>query len=123
MQSNPLRRLLLFKNTVAFFGDFRNWNCDADFVRSLPELVLKTNEYLQLGAITGCLRISKESIFTGLKHLNAVFVLDKKFSEHFRFTETEARQMMAHYGVENRFSTRKEWRDRYAFGEALGITV
>lgn len=86
------------------------------FIRSLFESGLKTNDYLQFAVITGCLRISKESIFTGLNHLRIVSVLDKKYSEHFGFTEPEVWQMMGHYGVGSRFPTMKEWYDGYAFG-------
>lgn len=88
-----------------------------DFIRSLFESALKTNHYLQFAVITGCLRISKESIFTGLNHLNMISVLDKKYSEHFGFTEQEVIQMMSYYEVESRFSTMKEWYDGYLFGD------
>ncbi len=88
----------------------------ADFIRSLFESALKTSDYLQFAVITGCLRISKESIFTGLNHLNMISVLDRRYSEHFGFTEAEVRQMMAYYGVEDRFPIMKEWYDGYAFG-------
>ncbi len=88
-----------------------------DFIRSLFESALKTNNYLQFAAITGCLRISKESIFTGLNHLNIISVLDKRYSEHFGFTEQEVIRMMSYYEVENRFSTMKEWYDGYLFGD------
>ena len=87
-----------------------------DFIRSLFESALKTNDYLQFAVITGCLRISKESIFTGLNHLKIISILDQRYSEHFGFTEAEVRQMMAYYGVESRFPTMKEWYDGYAFG-------
>ena len=87
-----------------------------DFIRSLFEAALKTNDYLQFAVITGCLRISKESIFTGLNHLKIISILDQRYSEHFGFTEAEVRQMMAYYGVESRFPTMKEWYDGYAFG-------
>lgn len=87
-----------------------------DFIRSLFESALKTNEYLQFAVITGCLRISKESIFTGLNHLNIISVLDKKYSEHFGFTEPEVMAIMSYYGVESRFPAMKEWYDGYTFG-------
>ena len=87
-----------------------------DFIRSLFESVLKTNEYLQFAVITGCLRVSKESIFTGLNHLNIISVLDKKYSEHFGFTEPEVMKIMSYYGVESRFPAMKEWYDGYTFG-------
>lgn len=88
-----------------------------DFIRSLFESALKTNDYLRFAVITGCLRISKESIFTGLNHLNIISVLDKKYSEHFGFTEQEVFQAMSYYEVESRFSTMKEWYDGYLFGD------
>ena len=88
----------------------------AAFIRSLFESALKTNDYLQFAVITGCLRISKESIFTVLNHLNIISILDKKYSEHFGFIETEVIQMMSYYGVESRFSMMKEWYDGYLFG-------
>lgn len=87
-----------------------------DFIRSLFESALKTNDYLQFAVITGCLRISKESIFTGLNHLRIISVLDQRYSEHFGFTEIEVTQMMSYYEVESRFSTMKEWYDGYLFG-------
>jgi hypothetical protein len=96
-----------------FCGFYREM---VDFIRSLFESGLKTNDYLQFAVITGCLRISKESIFTGLNHLNIISVLDKRYSEHFGFTEAEVIQSMKYYGVENRFSTMKEWYDGYKFG-------
>ena len=86
------------------------------FIRALFESALKTNDHLQFCVITGCLRISKESIFTGLNHLNIISILDQKYSEHFGFTENEVLQMMEYYGVESRFSTMKEWYDGYTFG-------
>ena len=87
------------------------------FIRSLFESALKTNEYLQFAIITGCLRISKESIFTGLNHLNIISVMDKRYSEHFGFTEQEVRQAMSYYGREERFPDMKEWYDGYLFGD------
>lgn len=87
------------------------------FIRSLLESVLKTNDYLQFAVITGCLRISKESIFTGLNHLNIISVLDKKYSEHFGFTESEVLRMMKYYHVENRFPTMKYIEELLAEGD------
>ncbi|MCI5510030.1 MAG: ATP-binding protein [Eubacterium sp.] len=88
-----------------------------NFVRSLFESALKTNDFLKFAVITGCLRISKESIFTGLNHLNIISVLDKRYSEHFGFTEPEVRQAMVYYGVEERFKDMKKWYDGYTFGD------
>lgn len=98
----------------AYFSGF--YNEMIDFIRSLFESALKTNAYLQFAVIIGCLRISKESIFTGLNHLNSISILDKQYSEHFGFTEQEVRQAMISYGVENRFEDMKEWYDGYSFG-------
>ncbi|MCM1024999.1 MAG: ATP-binding protein [Roseburia sp.] len=95
-----------------FYGEM------VDFIRSLFESALKTNSCLQFAVITGCLRVSKESIFTGLNHLRIISVLDKQYGEHFGFTESEVLQIMADYGVENRFLTMKEWYDGYQFGDA-----
>lgn len=89
-----------------------------DFIRALFESALKTNDNLQFAVITGCLRISRESIFTGLNHLRIVSVLDRQYSEHFGFTEAEVMQMMAYYAVESRFPMMKEWYDGYTFGTA-----
>ena len=88
-----------------------------DFIRTFFEAGLKTNDYLQLAVITGCLRVSKESIFTGLNHLNIISILDKKYSEHFGFTEEEVLRLMTYYGVESRFATMKKWYDGYRFGD------
>lgn len=88
-----------------------------NFVRSLFESALKTNDFLKFAVITGCLRISKESIFTGLNHLNIISVLDKRYSEHFGFTEPEVQQAMVYYGVEERFKDMKKWYDGYTFGD------
>lgn len=87
------------------------------FIRSLFESGLKTNDYLQFAVITGCLRISRESIFTGLNHLKIISILDQQYSEHFGFTESEVLQMMQYYGTESRFSTMKEWYNGYTFGD------
>ncbi len=100
----------------AYFRGF--YDRMVDFIRSLFESALKTNDYLQFAVITGCLRISKESIFTGLNHLNIISVLDKKYSEHFGFTEAEVKQAMTYYSVESRFPVMKQWYDGYAFGNA-----
>lgn len=88
-----------------------------NFIRSLFESALKTNKYLNFAVITGCLRISKESIFTGLNHLNIISILDKNYSEHFGFTEDDVYQMMFYYGHEERFADMKKWYDGYRFGD------
>ncbi|MBQ9200667.1 MAG: AAA family ATPase, partial [Lachnospiraceae bacterium] len=72
------------------------------FIRSLFESALKTNDALQFGVVTGCLRISKESIFTGLNHLKINSIMDETFSEGFGFTEKETEQMLIDYGLEKK---------------------
>lgn len=99
----------------AYFAGF--YDQMVGFIRSLFESALKTNLYLKFAVITGCLRISKESIFTGLNHLNIISVLDKRYSEHFGFTEAEVRQAMIYYERECRFTDMKEWYDGYLFGD------
>ena len=87
-----------------------------DFIRSLFESGLKTNDALKFSVITGCLRISKESIFTGLKHLKIISVLDRQYSEHFGFTEKEVKEMTEYYGHAGRYDDLKQWYDGYVFG-------
>nr|WP_317361751.1 AAA family ATPase [uncultured Blautia sp.] len=87
-----------------------------DFIRSLFESGLKTNDALKLSVITGCLRISKESIFTGLNHLKIISVLDRQYSEHFGFTEQEVKEMTEYYGHTGRYDDLKQWYDGYVFG-------
>ena len=87
------------------------------FIRSLFESALKTNDALQFGVVTGCLRISKESIFTGLNHLKINSVMDKTFSEGFGFTEAETENMLVDYGLEAKIPEVKEWYDGYLFGD------
>ncbi len=99
----------------AYFRGF--YNEMVDFIRSLFELALKTNDYLQFAVITGCLRISKESIFTGLNHLKIISILDRRYGEHFGFTEPEVQEIMEYYGAESRFGAMKEWYDGYLFGD------
>ncbi len=87
------------------------------FIRSLFESVLKTNDALQFGVVTGCLRISRESIFTGLNHLQIISIRDNDFAEGFGFTEQETEAMLRDYGIAGRISEVKEWYDGYLFGE------
>ena len=89
----------------------------AGFIRSLFESVLKTNDALELAVVTGCLRITKESIFTGLNHLEISSVRNNGFEEAFGFTEEETRQMLTDYGIADRIPEAKDWYDGYLFGE------
>ena len=86
-------------------------------VRSLFESALKTNDYLEFAVVTGCLRISKESIFTGLNNLNVISITANSFAEHFGFTPKEVEQMLKDYGLEENFETVKKWYDGYCFGD------
>ncbi|MBQ8912860.1 MAG: AAA family ATPase [Lachnospiraceae bacterium] len=86
------------------------------FIRSLFESALKTNDALERAVITGCLRISKESIFTGLNHLTINSVRDGSFAEGFGFTEKETEQMLTDYGLSDRIEEAKNWYDGYLFG-------
>ena len=88
-----------------------------DFIRSLFESCLKTNDALEFAVVTGCLRISRESIFTGLNHLKINSVRDGSFSEGFGFTESETETMLRDYGLENKIPEVKEWYDGYLFGK------
>ena len=86
------------------------------FIRSLFESALKTNPYLKLGVVTGCLRISKESIFTGLNNLEIHSIISPKYSSCFGFTGAEVQNMLAYYNLEDRFEEAKAWYDGYLFG-------
>ena len=86
-------------------------------IRSLFESALKTNDTLEFAVVTGCLRISKESIFTGLNNLNIVSIMDTTYAEHFGFTQSEVDQILKHYGLEKNHSAVKTWYDGYQFGD------
>ena len=86
-------------------------------IRSLFESALKTNDTLEFAVVTGCLRISKESIFTGLNNLNVVSIMDTTYAEHFGFTQSEVDQILKHYGLEKNHSAVKTWYDGYQFGD------
>lgn len=88
-----------------------------DFIRSLFESALKTNDSLEFSVITGCLRISKESIFTGLNNLDVVSILDADYGEYFGFTEDEANEMLTFYDMAEKAEELKEWYDGYLFGK------
>ncbi|MDR0306736.1 MAG: ATP-binding protein [Chitinispirillales bacterium] len=88
-----------------------------DFIRSLLSMGLKDNPHLQFAVITGCLRISKESIFTGLNNLEIVSILSKDYAEHFGFTQSEMDTTLSHYGMESKSAIVKKWYDGYLFGD------
>ena len=86
--------------------------------RGLLGNALKTNDFLQFAVLTGCLRVSKESIFTGLNNLKALSILDARFCEYFGFTDGEVRRMLADYGLSSHYEETKDWYDGYRFGNA-----
>ena len=85
-------------------------------IRAMFGDALKTNDFLQFAVLTGCLRVSKESIFTGLNNFKILSITDTRFDEHFGFTDDEVERLLAFYHVENRFAETKEWYDGYHFG-------
>ena len=85
-------------------------------IRNLFENALKTNNSLKFAVLTGCLRIAKESIFTGLNNFKAYSITDKSFDETFGFTDAEVRELLRYYGQEKYYETVKEWYDGYRFG-------
>lgn len=87
------------------------------FIRSLFESVLKTNPHLEKGIITGCLRISRESIFTGLNNMEVHSILSPYCSEKFGFTESEVKDMLAYYDLSDKYPELKKWYDGYRFGK------
>ena len=87
------------------------------FMRGFFGQALKSNEFLQQAVLTGCLRISKESIFTGLNNFYVDSIVENRFNEYFGFTDEEVRAMLACYGVESRYELVREWYDGYRFGQ------
>ena len=88
------------------------------FIRSLFEAALKTNSALEFSVITGCLRISKESIFTGLNNLAVNSILSNKYSESFGFVQYEVDELMKYYNIEEKSQLMKKWYDGYLFGKS-----
>ena len=90
----------------------------AALIRGLFGQLLKTNDSLQFAVLTGCLRVSKESIFTGLNNFKVLSITDARFDEQFGFTEEEVRKLLAFYHLESHLSEIKNWYDGYRFGNA-----
>jgi len=88
-----------------------------DLVRSLFDGAFKTNDSLYFAILTGCLRVTKESIFTGLNNFNVYTVKDAQYNEYFGFLDAEVRKMLAYYNFMDRYDAVKEWYDGYHFGE------
>jgi len=87
-----------------------------DIIRAMFGAALKTNDSLFMAVLTGCLRVSKESIFTGLNNLKVHSISDEKFDEYFGFTDAEVRKMLEYYGLESHYSDVRKWYDGYRFG-------
>lgn len=98
----------------AYFNGF--YDEMVSFIRSLFESALKTNRSLEFAVVTGCLRVSRESIFTGLNNLKVVSVLDEGYAEYFGFTQEEVESFLEAYGLADRVAEVKEWYDGYLFG-------
>ena len=88
----------------------------AALIRAVFGKALKTNDALEFAVLTGCLRVSKESIFTGLNNFKILSITDSRFDEQFGFTDQEVRELLAFYHMEDRFEETKEWYDGYHFG-------
>jgi hypothetical protein len=87
-------------------------------IRNMFGNALKTNDSLWMAVLTGCLRISRESIFTGLNNLNVLSITDEVLDEYFGFTDEEVRVLLEYYQLAGSFNTMKEWYDGYRFGNA-----
>ena len=98
----------------AYFNGF--YNEMVSFIRSLFESALKTNESLKFAIVTGCLRISRESIFTGLNNLKIVSLLDESYAEYFGFTQNEVDSFLSSYGIMDKSGEVKSWYNGYLFG-------
>ena len=86
------------------------------FIRSLFESALKTNDNLEFAVVTGCLRISRESIFTGLNNLKIMSILSNDYAEYFGFTQDEVEEMLSYYELEHKLEEARDWYNGYIFG-------
>ena len=89
-----------------------------NLIRNLFGQALKTNDGLYFAVMTGCLRIAKESIFTGLNNLKVFSVSNTQMDEYFGFTDNEVKEMLKFYGLEDKYASVKEWYDGYCFGDS-----
>lgn len=87
------------------------------FIRSLFESALKTNDSLEFAVVTGCLRISKESIFTGLNNLEIISILNTDYAEYFGFTQQEVEELLLYYDLEDKLEEARKWYNGYLFGD------
>ena len=112
--------ILIDEYDVPLDKAFQNgyYNEMVSLIRGLFGQALKTNEFLQFAVLTGCLRISKESIFMGLNNFKVMSITDSRFDEQFGFTDEEVRKLLSDYGMDSHFDEVKEWYDGYHFGRA-----
>ncbi len=112
--------ILIDEYDVPLDKAFQNgyYNEMVPLIRGLFGQALKTNEFLQFAVLTGCLRISKESIFTGLNNFKVMSITDSRFDEQFGFTDSEVKKLLSDYGMDSHFDEVKEWYDGYHFGRA-----
>lgn len=112
--------ILIDEYDVPLDKAFQNgyYNEMVSLIRGLFGQALKTNEFLQFAVLTGCLRISKESIFTGLNNFKVMSITDSRFDEQFGFTDSEVKKLLSDYGKNSHFDEVKEWYDGYHFGRA-----
>ena len=92
------------------------YNEMVSLIRGLFGQALKSNDSLQFAILTGCLRVSKESIFTGLNNFKVLSIMDTRFDEYFGFTDSEVREMLDYYGLASHLEEIKEWYNGYHFG-------
>jgi hypothetical protein len=88
-----------------------------DLIRSMFSSVLKSNSHLEFAILTGCLRISKESIFTGINNMEVHTILENQYAQYFGFTDKEVRELMEYYGLSKYYDTARQWYDGYRFGD------
>ena len=112
--------ILIDEYDVPLDKAFQNgyYNEMVSLIRGLFGQALKTNEFLQFAVLTGCLRISKESIFTGLNNFKVMSITDSRFDEQFGFTDSAVKKLLSDYGMDSHFDEVKEWYDGYHFGRA-----
>lgn len=111
--------LLIDEYDVPLYKAFQHGYYDqmVMLIRNLFGNALKTNPDLQFAILTGCLCISKESIFTGLNNLKVLSITDTQFDEYFGFTDAEVQKMLEYYGIPDHAEEAKEWYDGYRFGD------
>ena len=110
--------LLIDEYDVPLDRAYRNGYYDemVEFIRKMFGKALKTNDSLQFAVLTGCLRISKESIFTGLNNFKVYTVNDVLYNEYFGFTDKEIQELLSYYGFTENYDAVREWYDGYQFG-------